>query len=75
MLKSNAFTLERNQVNLESGTSTSNSVYLCVEDGSLSIVFSEGDTAVTIDCVKGDAYTFNSVVSITISSGKFHRAN
>ena len=71
--KDNAMLLSENKVNLDSGA-YSEGVYLCVEAGDLTVVWSSGETD-TISCLAGDAFMIKSVQSVTISSGKFHYQN
>jgi len=71
--RGNSFPLVEGQVNLTSGT-YGPSVYLCAEDGSLSITWESG-SADTVNCVQGEAYNLvNGVTNVTVTSGTFHRA-
>ena len=71
--KSNAFTLLKGGVNLTSGTFSAGSIFLCTEDGDLTVTWSDGTTSV-ISCVVGDAFRTNKedARSMAVTSGTFH---
>jgi len=71
--KKNALPLREGKVNLVNGVVLGGGVYVCVEEGSLNIIWASGGTD-TIYCVAGDAYDFVEVTSVEVASGIFHRA-
>jgi len=71
--RGNSFPLVEGQVNLTSGT-YKGGVYLCAEDGSISITWASGGVD-SITCTQGEAFNLvNGVDSVTITAGTFHRA-
>lgn len=65
----NGFPVKKGRVNLTEGHV--NGLVLCVEDGSLDIVWSD-DTTDTIEVKQGDAINLQGAKLTTIVSGKFH---
>ena len=71
--KNNAFPIMPNKVNLTGGD-IKGSTAICVEDGSLHIVFAADNSTETINLVAGNAVDLRETSVATIVSGKFHTA-
>lgn len=69
----NALPLNIGKVNLTSGV-YQDGVYVAVEDGELTVVWKDNLDSDVISCIAGQAFRIVNSESVTISSGKFHRA-
>ena len=71
--KDNSFPATKGKVNLGASTQAGGGAYLCVEDGSLTVTWSD-DTTDTFTLTAGGALDFGNAKQVEILSGLYHRA-